>query len=149
MQDLIKLIGDTFSEEVHATVGDHFGSPSAHIEGKDEFLKKIEEKLNPTTKVLATGFVYGNHWGGGEGGYPAEKLEGATKEEVIQKAKAGVENGSLDSGMGYESLIGAVLTLHIITRIEVGNRTFENIEYETVTIGELTESQEQLLLEQL
>lgn len=38
-------VEDAFDHEVMATVGDYFGSPSAHLEGKEEFLRMLREKL--------------------------------------------------------------------------------------------------------
>lgn len=101
-----------------------------------EMIFKVKD-FNPTTTVLATGHVLGHCWGGGKASYPASQIKGSSVEEVIKTAKEMLAKGSLDSGMGFEALIGARLILHVITRIEIEGRMFENIEYEEEWIGRL------------
>ena len=45
IQEIMEIVKTAFDEEISAEVGNHFGSPSAHIAGKDSFLSKIEEQL--------------------------------------------------------------------------------------------------------
>jgi hypothetical protein len=45
IQEIMEIVKTAFDEEISAEVGNHFGSPSAHIAGKDVFLSKIEEQL--------------------------------------------------------------------------------------------------------
>lgn len=45
-EELLKLVDECFTSEVFAEVGYMFGSPSAHIEGKDKFLALLSEKLD-------------------------------------------------------------------------------------------------------
>lgn len=45
VQDILDMVKETFDDEVTATVGDHFGSPSAHLEGTEAFMKKLTDKL--------------------------------------------------------------------------------------------------------
>ena len=97
-------------------------------------------------KWISTGLVYGNYWGGGKGAYAATKLKANTKEELLKQANEGLD-GSLDSGMGYESLIGAILDITKITIIDIDGREFVNKEYETEFVGDLTEEDEDFLLE--
>ena len=97
-------------------------------------------------RYVSTGLVYGNYWGGGEGAYAARKLSADTKEELIKQAKEGLD-GSLDDGMGYESLIGAVLNITKITTIEKDGKEFVNREVETEFVGELTEEQIDFLID--
>ena len=105
--------------------------------------------FNPEVRVHATGLVIGDLWGGGTGSYKARKLHGKSVEEVMKLADEGVKTGSLDSGMGFERLTGAALTMHIITTIEIEGKEFENIEYETVIIGDLSEATQDFLIAQL
>ena len=107
-----------------------------------DYLKK------PEINFESTGLVYGKFWGGGEGSYPARKLKASTRKELIEKAKEGL-NGSLDAGMGFESLIGAVLNITKTTFIIVKGRLFNNTEYQTIFIGKLTRKQKNHLLEHL
>ena len=91
-----------------------------------------------TVKYIATGLVYGNYWGGGKGAYASRILKSDTKEDIIEQATKGLD-GSLDGGMGYESLIGALLNIACITTVIIDGKEFENIEYELEFIGDLSE----------
>ena len=102
---------------------------------------------NKQVKFYSSGVVHGRYWGGGEGAYSARKFSGDTKEEVIEKATAALEDGSLDSGMGYEKLIGALLTIEERTIVEIEGKQFTNREYHGVFIGDLNEEQQDFLLE--
>lgn len=72
-------------------------------------------------RYSAKGFVYGNNWGGGHCGYPSRFLCASSFKEIKEQAIKGVEDGSLNSGMGLESLIGAVLQL-IICDVKIINK---------------------------
>ena len=97
-------------------------------------------------RFISTGIVLGNLWGGGKGAYPATKLAADTREELIEQAKKGLD-GSLDSGMGFESLIGALLFITTITTITRNGKEFENRETEDEFVGELTPEQEEFLMD--
>lgn len=45
LEQIMEAVKDAFDSEVFTTVGDHFGSPSAHLEGKEAFLQMLREKL--------------------------------------------------------------------------------------------------------
>ena len=102
--------------------------------------------MKETVKYKSRGLVFGNYWGGGRGAYSAEKLSADTKEELIKEATEGLD-GSLDAGMGFESLIGALLVITKITSITRGGKTFTNEEIEEEFIGELTEEDQDFLIE--
>ena len=89
----------------------------------------------------ATGHVLGHFWGGGIGAYGSKKITSDTKEELLDKAKKMLDDGSLDSGMGYESLIGACIEITCKTVVEIDGKDFVNKEYEVEFIGNLTEEQ--------
>jgi hypothetical protein len=96
----------------------------------------------------STGYVLGNYWGGGKGAYAAKKLSSEiSKEDLIEQNRNALNNGSLDSGMGYESLIGAGLYIETLTEIEHNGKTFSNSEFEYVSIGELTNDEEDFLFD--
>jgi hypothetical protein len=102
----------------------------------------IEQKVT----YSAEGVVFGNHWGGGKGSYAARPIKDQiTRQDLLNKAKAMLANGSLDSGMGYESLIGARLCIIKTTVIEVEGKPFTNEETEYVNIGKLTPKQKDFL----
>ena len=97
------------------------------------------------TKFHSKGFVLGNYWGGGKGSYPARRINADTKEELLETANAMLKSGALDSGMGYESLIGAVLIITKKSIIEYEGKEYRNYENETVFIGNLTDKETEFL----
>jgi hypothetical protein len=99
-----------------------------------------------TVEFKSTGLVYGSYWGGGKGAYSARKLSADTKEELIKKATEGLD-GSLDGGMGFESLIGALLIITKTTSILHGDKVFRNEEIDEEFIGNLTEEEQDFLIE--
>jgi hypothetical protein len=102
--------------------------------------------MEKKVRYKAQGYVLGNYWGGGTGAYPTIKITGETKEEVLAKAGEKLKDGGLDSGMGYESLIGAVLDIKCRTTVEIDGKDFHNEETEMEFIGELNEDQSEFLL---
>jgi hypothetical protein len=97
-------------------------------------------------KWKSEGLVFGNYWGGGKGAYPARKLSADTKEELIEQASHGLD-GTLDAGMGYESLIGALLEETKITTVIIDDKPFINEESNIEFIGELTEKDKNFLID--
>ena len=94
------------------------------------------------------GLVLGNYWGGGSGSYTATTLHSnISKEDLIEQNKRALESGALDSGMGYESLIGALIIIETKSVIEHEGKEFTNKEYEEVFIGNLTDEQKEFLEE--
>ena len=92
------------------------------------------------------GMVLGNYWGGGTGSYPAKKLSGfQSKESLIEEAEKRLKEGSLDSGMGYDSLIGAILEIEEVKIIEIEGEEFENKTYSQEFIGKLSDKQQEFL----
>jgi hypothetical protein len=91
------------------------------------------------------GHVIGNYWGGGKGSYPITKLKAVTKEELLKIANEKLKDGSLDSGMGYESLIGARLDIEEIDTVIVNDKSYSRSEYYTEFIGELTDDELEFL----
>ena len=101
--------------------------------------------MEKSVKFTAKGHVLGNYWGGGQGAYPTIKFSGDSKEEILEKANAALNDGSMDSGMGYESLIGAILVLKETTKIIVDGKEFVNDEYEEISVGKMKDDQLQFL----
>ena len=98
-------------------------------------------------KFSAKGYVLGNYWGGGKGSYPTIRFTANTKEELLEKANKALLDGSLDSGMGYQSLIGAVLEIKKTTKVEIDGHDFFNEEIEEELIGNLKEEESDFLIE--
>ena len=97
-------------------------------------------------RYIATGYVLGKLWGGGEAAYPSEKIESVSKINLVKKAEKMLDDGSLDSGMGYENLIGAMLSIEEIDYRVIGGKDFSHSEYETIYVGKLSEKQINFLL---
>jgi hypothetical protein len=104
----------------------------------DKTNKSIMEK---TIRFRATGFVLGAYWGGGAGAYPTISFEADSKEALLEQANVALANGSIDSGMGFESLVGAVLTVTKETVIEFEGDEYVNEKLSLDYIGDMTEEQ--------
>lgn len=94
---------------------------------------------NKKQRFEASGFVLGFLWGGGEGTYPAKKIKADTREELLNKAINMLVDKSLDSGMGFESLKGALIDIKTIETITIAGKDYENENIETVLLGKLTQ----------
>lgn len=94
----------------------------------------------------ATGFVLGKHWGGGLGAYPSRLLQAKTKKTLLKKAKKELKSGGLDSGMGFESLKGALINIEEIETVNIKGKIFNRSEWEGEFIGSLTLKEEDFLL---
>lgn len=96
---------------------------------------------------LSTGVVYGKNWGGGYGAYPARKIENNSRAGLLSEVKKLLKSGGLDSGMGFESLKGAVLDITETENILINGKEFNRMETETEFIGDLSETEQDFLLE--
>lgn len=74
-------------------------------------------------------------WGGGAGFYKARSYSAPTMEELKELINKALDNGSIDSGMGYESLIGATMNICTKTQIFVEDKWFTNTEYQVEHFG--------------
>ena len=97
----------------------------------------------------STGIVLGNLWMGGRAGYRAERLKAKTKKALLKKAQTMLENGSLDSGMGFKGLIGALLDIKTTETIQVKGKDYSRTETELEFIGKLTAEQQDQMIEWL
>jgi hypothetical protein len=101
-------------------------------------LKLAWEDEPPLYKAI--GFVYGRLWDGNEGGYPSIQLEGFSSiEALIEGANKKLEDRSLDSGMGFLDLKGAIL----YPLKTIGSYYKEPLE--PIFIGSLTEREKRFL----
>ncbi len=66
-------------------------------------------KLKEFKIYNSKGIVFGNCWGGGKCGYRATEYSAETENALINKIEISLKDGSLDSGMGFESLYDATL----------------------------------------
>ena len=98
-------------------------------------------KTNKKVYFISTGLVLGLLWGGGEGVYSAITLKANTKKKLLAMAEKGLD-GSLDSGMGFERLLGALINIKRHTILTINRAKYENVKYEDpVIIGKLTDKQ--------
>ena len=95
----------------------------------------------------ATGIVLGNCWGGGQCVYPAHEIRANSLRELREEIEEQLKNGSLDSGMGYESLIGAIMVIDTIDSREIDGKTFIAHDYEDEIFGDITPEQEEMLMD--
>ena len=92
---------------------------------------------NKKQRFEATGFVLGFLWLGDQGSYPAKKIKADTREELLNKATDMLNDGSLDSGMGFQSLKGALIDIKTIETLTIKGKEYENENTDTVFLGEL------------
>jgi hypothetical protein len=97
------------------------------------------------TYYRAKGYVYGIFWGGGEGTYPSNTITSTDIDDLREQIMNGIQYGSLDSGMGYQRLIGAIMEITILTDIVIDDKVYTNKDYQTEFFGDLTESQQEFL----
>ena len=95
----------------------------------------------------ATGIVLGNYWGGGKGSYPTHEINANSLRELNEKIEEQLKSGSLDSGMGFESLIGAAMMIDTIDIRQIDGKRFVAHDYKQVLFGELSEEQQDFLME--
>ena len=91
------------------------------------------------TLFVAKGLVLGNLWGGGKGAYPTITISGESEEIVVAKAKIELKTGGLDSGMGFESLSGALLNIERIFMLDIDGLPFTSRKFTNKAIGDLDE----------
>jgi len=82
-----------------------------------------------------SGYVFGKLWGGGHGAYPATVITKDSKKEAIDAANEMLRDNSLDSGMGFEYLESACLSLKITDTIVINNKLYQNESFEKVYVG--------------
>lgn len=105
------------------------------------------------TKFYAQGYCWGKCWGGGECGYEAESYEADSLEALKAKINEGVTDGSIDSGMGYEKVTGAKMSIRSITTIEIEGAQEDSLNgvyhktsyFESEVFGKLSEEAEAAL----
>lgn len=99
------------------------------------------------TTYKSTGIVLGRLWGGGEGAYPARVLRADSLEELKAEAQKALEDGSLDGGMGFERLIGALLDVEATITKTIDGKEYYRNEYHEMELGDLTDEQLEFLRE--
>jgi hypothetical protein len=98
-------------------------------------------------KYESKGFILGNCWGGGRASYPAEQISAKSLKELMEKAKIMLKDGSLDSGMGFESLDCALLNITEIETKVIDGKEFTREEFFDEVIGNYSEEDIDFLYE--
>ena len=130
--------------------------PHLYNAKKDELIRIILEQgklnkhlmdqiVNQEVKYVAKGLVYGLLWGGGEGTYPSRTIVSSSMSDLTEKIMKGIDDGSLDSGMGYQRLIGAIMQIKTETTVVTDGKDFVNKSYTTEFFGDLSENQQEFL----
>jgi len=101
----------------------------------------MEKKLS----YVAKGYVLGIDWFGSKCAYPTKLVRGSSIEEIGAKINQMIESNVLDNGMGFQSLIGALMTIRITTEIVVDDMVFINNQYQGNFYGELSEKEKNFL----
>lgn len=93
----------------------------------------------------AKGVVLGNLWGGGEASYPSETVKADTEIELMQTLNDMLKSGALDSGMGFDGLIGAYMMKCKIETFIYNGKPYDGRHYEELFLGDLREDQKDFL----
>lgn len=104
-------------------------------------IKQSEERKN----YSSTGFVLGKMWGGGFGAYSAKRIESKSLKELLKENQTMLENGSLDSGMGFEYLKGALLYITETKFIMKDGDEYNRKEFSSKFIGKLDTKEKDFL----
>jgi len=86
---------------------------------------------------MAHGYVCGNCWGGGTALYQSEIVFGKTRREIEDKIEAGIQDGTLDAGFGFESLIGAIMRIVETDQIIHKGKTYIREEADVKVFGKV------------
>ena len=101
----------------------------------------MEKKIT----YVAKGFVLGTTWLDNDGAYPTKLVRGNSIEEIESTINQMIESNVLDNGMGFKSLIGALMTIRITTKIVIDGDTFTNHKHIGNFYGSLTDDQQNYL----
>lgn len=97
-------------------------------------------KKQSKTWFEAEGTVLGNLWGGGQGYYPARKYSNASLSKMKTEIKKDFNSGALDSGMGFESPVGAIMTITKHTIKYIDGEEYLNVKPMRMKLGKISQS---------
>ena len=86
----------------------------------------MANELEIKSTYSAKGLVVGRCWGGGLAGYPTVKYEGySSVENLLNLVRVQLrENRGIDSGMGFEKLVGVALHITETMSTMIGEKEF-------------------------
>ena len=95
--------------------------------------------LIPTVRYRAKGLVCGIDWNNDETIYPTIEYSSRSRlEDLEDQINKGIEDGSIDGGMGYQKIIGALMTVTTIRTIILDGKYYTNSEDQVRAYGNLT-----------
>ena len=104
-------------------------------------MKATKEKVH----YNANGVVVGNLWGGGEAWYPARIYGGTNFTLMYSEIKEDFKSGALDSGMGFESLEGAMMVVVKHITIDIKGVSFVNVSSRKMWLGKINKREAQVV----
>lgn len=104
------------------------------------------EAKHVKTVYNAFGIVLGNCWGGDKCTYEATKLNGFDSiDSLFEEINKRLKDGSLDSGMGFVNLIGAIFDINEIETIECNEKRYTNVNTLTEFFGKMSKEEREFL----
>ena len=108
----------------------------------------VQKNMKPELiKVIGRGLVCGDLWDGNEASYPIQPYTAKTKVELIQKVRADLENQCIQEKGGFQYYTGVLLDIEETYRVKVDGKFYKRKEREDIFIGQLTEKQQDHLLD--
>ena len=87
----------------------------------------------------ADGIITGLLWGGGLGFYYARKYTGfKSLDDLKETIKKDFESGAIDSGFGFEKIIGARIKIDKITIETIDDDDYVNVKHEMFELGDMS-----------
>lgn len=86
-------------------------------------------KIPIKTKYYTEGYVIGDDWYDQRCTYPAERIAADTYDELVRKVNEEFEKGSLDSGFGFQRLVGFELEVYIISTVNINGLEFSRTDW--------------------
>ena len=99
-------------------------------------------------RYLAEGDVLGLDWMGKEVVYKAAAASGKTLKELRKSVKARLKDGSLDSGFGFERLLGARMDIYKVYQRKSPIGEVSRF-FKTEFFGDLTPTQKEFIKEMM
>ena len=91
------------------------------------------------TRYEAQGDVIGYLWGSGLASYPSRTIKANTIDKINKAVYEWIKTGSLNSGMGFKSLIGAEMNIVKIHTTIIDGKEFKHEEISYKKYGETKE----------
>ncbi len=104
----------------------------------------MEKKLS----YVAKGYVLGIDWFGSKCAYPTRAVKGSSIEEIESNINQMIESNILDNGMGFQSLIGALMVFRTTTEIYIDELRFVNNQYHDNFYGKLSDDEKNFLYQE-